>query len=329
MKKIFLLGLFSFMFIWTPFESMAANCPANITPSLGLLDPACWKQTWVNSSATVNCTWTQTGSEKICVPCTKFFGCDWSSSYTTTGDCGSDNHYADNIFLKDECGNTATWCTNVGAPATYTKTVDTSGWDYTCYYTTPATWSAPDATGKRLATSVNQLSTPGSGCSNASNVIYVNAEPNLEINGSGSAITVNKADPIDIKWSSNYATSCNVPASNTGVNWSGLKAVNGDQLNTDISMAPKPTSEGASPITLNYAIACTNPGLVNVLDTVPVTITCTPYSDSAWSECSNQCGTTGDQIKLTRYANCYEKVEHQACNRIPCPVSSEWREVRP
>ncbi len=138
--KTFITVLFGLLFLGYAFSVEAAQCPGNSAGGLGMADPACWTEYWVSDKRIENCTWSEIGREHICVPCHPTWGCNWSAEWTTTGSCGSDKHYADNVFLSDECGHSTTWCTNVGMPAVHTKEVDNSHWDYECNYFTVDTW---------------------------------------------------------------------------------------------------------------------------------------------------------------------------------------------
>lgn len=315
MFSIILLAFSSFLDV----SLAAVNCPSNTTPSLGVSDPACW--TSVSSSYWQSCTWYNDG-----IYC--YWPRVWDSSrnYYTTGSCLSGSIFHANA-KRDSCTGALACDNGYYNISNYGYWVGSTS--YNCYYTTVSAWGAPAADGRRVASSVTQHSASGTtSCSSQSNVSYVNAQPNLKINGSETAISVNKYNPITISWSSTYATSCSAPAGGSTVGgWTGAKGISGSEPK-DISSAPTPASSSAPNTVLNYQISCTNPGLVNVLDTVPVTVECTEDLNPAWGLCDKQCGT-GDQTRVTRYTNCFQNIEHQACNTEPCPVSSEWKEVRP
>jgi len=327
MKKILSYWIFCLAFIVFPtIVSAAVQCNGNATPSLQVGNPACWT---VSGSPgyytyqTINCVWQCGYPLYICGP----GGGKYFSTYDNGNRCG---RYSSLCY--DGCGNGD--CQNAGirnGSSNGTKTISTwheGSTSYACYYTTVSAWGAPAADGRRVASSVTQRSTSGTGCTSASNVSYVNAQPNLKINGSETAISVNKYNPITISWSSTYATSCSAPAGGSSVGgWTGGKGISGSEPK-GVSSAPMPASSTAPATVLNYKISCTNPGGNSIVDTVPVTVTCTPDLNPVWSDCSKNCGD-GIQTRTVRHANCYEQTTQRACNNGDCPVSSEWKEVRP
>ena len=255
MKKISLYLIFFLAFIAFPaIASAAVQCNSNATPSLQLGNPACWT---VSGSAgyytynTINCVWDCGYPLYIC-------GKPQYFSYSDNGDsCGK---YSSMCY--DNCGNGD--CQNSGikdGSSNGTKTVST--WhdgtiSYTCYYTTVATWGAPAADGRRVASSVTQKSTSGTGCVSASNVSYVNAAPVVRVNGSAGPTSVYRSGDINVSWSSTYATSC----TGTGFGWS----------TTALSGTSATISARYAPANSNFTLTCTNPGGVPVSATVNLTV---------------------------------------------------------
>jgi len=330
MKKIVIYSVALMTFFALQISSVnATQCPSNMAPDLQLLDPSCWTSVYVSSGYYQSCSWINSGA--ICDNVDSKG--NWAGSVFGAGSCSDcpSSYYntCHGNYYTNSC-TSATHCDNAGPlPDAGGGWVDTSYYNNNCYYTKPVSWGSPAVDGLMLATDVDTFSTPGTlVCQNESNSKYVDAIPVLEINGSETAITVNKSNSINISWSSTYATSCSVPATNTGVGWSGSKSINGSEPNIGLITAPQPANSTAPPTTLQYRIACTNSGGVQVLDTVPVTVTCTPDLTPDWSDCNKNCGP-GIQTRTVRYANCFEQVTQQACNNGDCPVSSEWKEVRP
>ncbi|KKP62892.1 MAG: hypothetical protein UR60_C0050G0006 [Candidatus Moranbacteria bacterium GW2011_GWF2_34_56] len=222
MNKISIYCLTLLFAIFLPILNVDAQalsqCPSNVAPDLQLLNPACWTSVYVSSGYWQSCSWSNSGAI-----------CDnvdsrgrWAGSVFSAGSCSdcprSYYNTCHGNYYTNSCTG-ATHCDNAGPlPSAGGGWVDTSYYNNNCYYTKPVSWGSPAVDGLMLATDVDTFFTPGTlVCQNESNSKYVDAIPVLEINGSETAITVNKSNPIDISWSSTYATSCNVPASNTGV----------------------------------------------------------------------------------------------------------------
>lgn len=153
-------------------------------------------------------------------------------------------------------------------------------------------------------------------------------------------VSVNKNVTSNIKkeWSSENATHCE----GEGINWHIPRAsVNLQQLDPPGDMNSIPFSARISASQANYStvykISCYNQNGSNVearsneiSDNVTLTVNCgSEISYTSWGDCSKECGTTGTQTRKKIYPNCFEETEMRACNRITCPVSSEWKEVQP
>ena len=62
-------------------------------------------------------------------------------------------------------------------------------------------------------------------------------------------------------------------------------------------------------------------------DVSTITISdCVADLNPPWSDCSENCGTTGIQTRTLLYTDCHTLVDTQACNRVDCP---QWTEVIP
>lgn len=334
MNKISIYCLTLLFAIFLPISNVDAQalsqCPSNLAPDLQLLNPACWTSVYVSSGYWQSCSWSNSGA--ICDNVTSSGA--WAGSVFSAGSCSEcpSSYYntCHGNYYTNSCTG-ATHCDNAGPlPSAGGGWVDTSYYNNNCYYTKPVSWGAPAADGLMLATDVDTFSIPNTlVCQNESNSKYVDAEPTLKVNGLDSD-TVDKFSPITLSWSSNYATSCRVPATSSTVGgWTGDKGIIGIGEPKDISSAPMPANSTAPATVLNYQISCTNPGVPTkyVPDTVLVTVTCN-YLDSGWGDCNKKCGS-GKQYRTVRYANCYEEVTERDCNNGDCPVSSEWKEVQP
>ncbi len=188
MKKIFFYFIaLSILAIIPAFSNATVQCPSNTTPALQVSDPACWT-TYTSpgyyTTTTILCTWGSCVPSYLCCNTYRGFGDDFYSECVSassplsgyesckkqpfsvcTNTCGG--------VALDSCGNEPSY---PRLPADYTKVVSTYVAGTTsniCYYTTVASWSLPDATGKRMAMKVVQHSAPGSSCVSQSNVSYV------------------------------------------------------------------------------------------------------------------------------------------------------------
>lgn len=251
---------------------------------------------------------------------------------------GAANSTCIDTMFQSTCGPiTCSNATPLGKPVDYKELVDTV--DYLCYYTTVSAWGLPDGDGMVLASAVTQHSTQVEAeCVNEPNFKYVNAVTDLKIkNINDSAYTdsgivdVKKSEAIDLSWSAENATTCSVPGTNTGVNWSGSKDLAGSQLNTNVASAPKPLSASDSPTIMDYQLTCQNGGGVPNTDTVNVRVKCDQDLDPAWGECDKACGAGAKEHRIVTYENCFTQEEERDCVVPPgdCAASSDWREVRP
>lgn len=161
---------------------------------------------------------------------------------------------------------------------------------------------------------------------------------NLKINGSDGPINPNRdnGENLDISWSvvpnaAGVTTYCN----KAGSSWGGGQIIPGRSLIDIDNNVPLPV--GAYPINnIPYVLSCYN-GNGNPIynsntaqDTVFVNVYCTAGPD-IWTDCSRECGT-GSKSCTTEtdrcvIQNCVPAVA--SCNTEPCPLSSEWTEVKP
>lgn len=280
------------------------------------------------------------------------YTCTYISSYDSWTSCvnnsqsGIGANWTVTTSSSSSCSDAAAtrWCPSIngvcGAARTTTFSAVTTDWPggsaYCAQGIATATPSFPNA-GSSVSWICNGIDggNPSGTCTASRK--FAAPTVDLKINGSDGPVLPNRdnGDNLDISWT----VTSNAPGATTyctkfGSSWGNSLIIPTTKgLNDSDNDIPLPS--GIYPINNSpYSLTCYNGNGNSALnsdsaiDSVLASVYCND-TPPAYSACSKECGT-GWQTCSDKNDRCVESAcLGQNCNTEPCPISSEWKEVRP